>query len=198
MIGAVLAAALANSVTAPAGLWAWAEWGATRPNIELQIQNKSHVEASLVDAHCKAFDSEGAVVAEPVANITGLVPGEIAHTWAVADGPPGAVRFACAITVDRWYAPRGSHPAETTTAKPAAAKPAARKPMVPKEAGLAAPAASGPNAAPSHAAPKPAAPSKEAASHEAPSHETPSHETPSHETPSHETPSHDTGTDSGQ
>jgi hypothetical protein len=106
MIAAVLAAALTNSITAPYGLWAHADWGATRPNVELRVENRSKVIASLVDVNCDAYDAEGKLIATPSANIARLAPGEAVHTWAVDDRPVEAVRFACKITVDGWLKPR--------------------------------------------------------------------------------------------
>jgi hypothetical protein len=106
MISAMLAAAAINSISAPYGIWARATWGATRPNVELRIENRSKVIASLVDANCKAFDAAGVQVAAPTAAVARLAPGEAAHTWATADNPANAARFACQITVDTWLKPR--------------------------------------------------------------------------------------------
>jgi hypothetical protein len=102
MIGAIFAAALANSITAPPGLWARARWGETRPNISLQIENRSKVVASLVDINCKAYDAQGALVGAPSANLARLGPGEAARTWATDATGATAVRFDCQITVDTW------------------------------------------------------------------------------------------------
>jgi hypothetical protein len=106
MIAAIFAAALANSITAPYGVWAHATWGATRPNVDLRIENRSKVTAALVDVDCKAFDARGALVAEPSANLASLAPGEAAHTWATSDQSVAATRFACQISVDHWLKPR--------------------------------------------------------------------------------------------
>ena len=106
MIAAIFAAALANSIQAPYGLWAHATWGTSRPNIDLRIENRSKVEASLVDAACKAYDASGAQVAAPTATIARLRPGEAAHTWALDDNGAAATRFTCQITVDRWLKPK--------------------------------------------------------------------------------------------
>jgi hypothetical protein len=106
MIAAIFAAALANSVSAPFGVWAHATWAATRPNVELRIENRSKVTAALVDVDCKAYDARGGLVAEPSANLARLQPGEAAHTWATSDQTVAAARFACQISVDHWVKPR--------------------------------------------------------------------------------------------
>jgi len=105
MIELMFAAALGNSIAAPYGIWARAEWGATRPNIQLLVENRSKVEAWLVDAACNAYDARGAVVAVSTANVAQLKPGERVKTWAIADAAPTAVRFACHLSVSEWRRP---------------------------------------------------------------------------------------------
>jgi len=105
MIELIFAAALANSIAAPPGIWARARWGAMRPNIELEIENRSTVKAWLVDVTCKAYDARGAVVAVSTSNVAELEPGERTKTWAVADGRATAVRFTCNVDVNDWRRP---------------------------------------------------------------------------------------------
>jgi hypothetical protein len=102
MIELMFAAALANSIAAPPGIWARAQWGATRPNVQVVLENRSNVKAWLVDLTCNAYDARGALVAVPTANVAELRPGERATTWAIADGGATAVRFACKVGVADW------------------------------------------------------------------------------------------------
>jgi hypothetical protein len=105
MIELMFAAALGNSIAAPYGIWARAEWGATRPNIQLVLENRSKVEAWLVDVACNAYDARGAVVAVSTANVAQLKPGERVQTWATGDAEATAVRFACHVSVSEWQRP---------------------------------------------------------------------------------------------
>jgi hypothetical protein len=123
MISAMLAAAAINSISAPYGVWARATWGATRPNVDLRIQNRSEVTASLVDVACRAYDAAGVLVATPTANVARLEPGETTHVWATADRPAKAVRFACQISVDAWYKPAAKAPRLTGSPPHAKAAP---------------------------------------------------------------------------
>ena len=105
MIELMFAAALANSIAAPYGIWARAEWGATRPNIQLALENRSKVKAWLVDVTCNAYDARGALVAVSTGNVVQLEPGERVETWATADVEAPAVRFACKVGVSEWQRP---------------------------------------------------------------------------------------------
>ncbi|CAN7565992.1 FxLYD domain-containing protein [Phenylobacterium sp. LjRoot225] len=105
MIGIVFAAALANSIAAPYGIWARAQWGATRPNVQLSLENRSQVKAWLVDVACNAYDARGALVAVATANVAQLKPGERVETWATAEAEAPAVRFACKVGVSEWQRP---------------------------------------------------------------------------------------------
>lgn len=105
MIALMFAAALANSVAAPYGIWARAQWGATRPNIQLVLENRSKVKAWLVDVTCKAYDARGALVAVSTGNVAQLDPGERVKTWATADAQATAARFACKVGVSEWRRP---------------------------------------------------------------------------------------------
>ena len=105
MIGLMFAAALANSIAAPYGVRARAEWGATRPNIHLVLENQSKVKAWLVDVACNAYDARGALVGVSTGNVPQLEPGERVETWTTADATPTAVRFACHVGVSEWRRP---------------------------------------------------------------------------------------------
>jgi hypothetical protein len=106
MIALMFAAALANTISAPYGIHAHAEWGATRPNIKVQLDNRSKVKAWLVGVACKAYDERGALVAVSTGDVAQLQPGEHAETWALPDAPAkGAVRFACKVDVSEWRRP---------------------------------------------------------------------------------------------
>ncbi len=105
MIALMFAAALANSISAPYGIWARAEWGATRPNIALVLENRSKVKAWLLDVTCNAYDARGALVAVSTGNVAQLQPGERVATWATTDVPAPAVRFACKVAVNDWQRP---------------------------------------------------------------------------------------------
>jgi hypothetical protein len=105
MIGLMFAAALHNSIAAPYGIRARAEWGATRPNVQLLVENQSKVEAWLVDTTCNAYDASGALVAVSTANVAQLKPGEHVKTWAMGDAAPAAVHFACKVSVSEWRRP---------------------------------------------------------------------------------------------
>jgi hypothetical protein len=105
MIGMMFAAALANSIAAPYGIWGRAEWGATRPNVHLVLENRSKVKAWLVDVTCDAYDARGVLVAVSSGNVAQLEPGERVETWATADAPAPAVRFACKVGVSEWRRP---------------------------------------------------------------------------------------------
>jgi hypothetical protein len=107
MIELILAAALANSIAAPPGIWARAQWGAKRPNVQLVLENRSSVKAWLLDVTCNAYDAHGALVAISTGNVPELNPGERANTWAVSeDGGATAVRFVCKVGVSDWRAPK--------------------------------------------------------------------------------------------
>jgi len=105
MIELMFAAALANSITAPYGIHARAEWGATRPNIRLVLENRSTVKAWLVDVACNAYDAHGALVAVSTGNVAELNPGERIQTWATSDAEAKPVRFACKVGVNEWRRP---------------------------------------------------------------------------------------------
>lgn len=105
MIGLMFAAAFANSIAAPYGIHARAEWGMTRPNIHVVLENQSKVKAWLVDVACNAYDARGALVAVSTGNVAQLAPGERVDTWATADTPAPAVRFACKVAVTEWRRP---------------------------------------------------------------------------------------------
>jgi hypothetical protein len=105
MIGLMFAAALANSISAPYGIWARAQWGATRPNIQLVLENRSKVKAWLVGVTCNTYDSRGAVVAVSTGNVAQLQPGERVETWAITDAEAKPVRFACQVGVSEWKRP---------------------------------------------------------------------------------------------
>ena len=105
MIGLMFAAAAANSIAAPYGIWARAEWGATRPNVHLVLENRSQVKAWLVDVTCKTYDVRGALVAASTAYVAQLEPRERAETWTTADAAAPAVRFACNVSVSEWRRP---------------------------------------------------------------------------------------------
>ena len=105
MIALMFAAALTNSITAPYGIWAHAEWGATRPNIHLLLENRSKVKAWLLDVTCNAYDARGALVGVSTGNVAQLKPGERVETWATADEEAPAVRFACKVGVNEWHRP---------------------------------------------------------------------------------------------
>jgi hypothetical protein len=106
MIELIFAAALHNSIAAPYGIRARAAWGATRPNIQVIVENQSKVEAWLVDTTCNAYDANGAVVAVSVANVAQLAPGERVKTWAMGDNAaPASVGFACNVSVNEWRQP---------------------------------------------------------------------------------------------
>ena len=105
MIGLMFAAAVANSIAAPYGIWARAEWGATRPNIHLVLENRSKVKAWLVDVTCKTYDARGALVAVSTGNVAQLKPGERTDAWATSDAEVSAVRFACNVVVSEWRRP---------------------------------------------------------------------------------------------
>lgn len=106
MIALVLAAALANSITAPPGIWAHAKWGAARPNVQVVVENRSQVEAWLVDVSCNAYDAQGALVAVATGDLPELGPGQSATAWAIGDGGATAVRFACKVGVNDWRSPK--------------------------------------------------------------------------------------------
>lgn len=106
MIELIFAAALANSIAAPPGIWAHADWGATRPNVQLVLENRANVKAWLVDIACNAYDAHGALVAIATGNVAELEPGERAKTWAIAEGRATAVRFACKVGVSDWREPK--------------------------------------------------------------------------------------------
>lgn len=106
MISLIFAAALANSITAPPGIWAHAQWGAQRPNVELVLENRANVKAWLVDVTCNTYDDRGALVAISTANVAELAPGERAKTWAIAEERSPAVRFICKVSVSDWRAPK--------------------------------------------------------------------------------------------
>ena len=105
MIELMFAAAFANSIAAPYGIHARAEWGTPRPNIHLVLENQSKVKAWLVDVTCNAYDASGALIAVSTGNVAQLKPGERAETWAIADGEAPAVRFACKVGVGEWRRP---------------------------------------------------------------------------------------------
>jgi hypothetical protein len=105
MIELMFAAALANSIAAPYGIWARAQWGVTRPNIQLVLENRSAVTAWLLDTTCNAYDARGALVAVSTGNVAELKPGERVETWATADEKAPAVRFACKVNVSEWHRP---------------------------------------------------------------------------------------------
>ena len=105
MIELMFAAALANSITAPYGIRAHAEWGMTRPNIHLVLENQSKVKAWLVDVTCDTYDARGALVAASTGNVAQLKPGERVETWATSDTEAPAVRFACKVGVSEWQRP---------------------------------------------------------------------------------------------
>lgn len=105
MIGLMFAAALANSIATPYGIWARADWGASRPNIHLVLENRSTVKAWLIDVACNAYDADGALVAVSTGNLAQLKPGEHVETWATADAKAPAVRFACKVDVNEWRRP---------------------------------------------------------------------------------------------
>lgn len=105
MFQLILAAALANSITAPPGLYAHAQWGATRPNVQLVIENRSSLKAWLVDVTCTAFDVRGAGVAVASGAVPELEPGELVKTWAIGDGVATAARFTCKVGVSDWREP---------------------------------------------------------------------------------------------
>lgn len=105
MLPLIFAAALANHITAPYGVWARAEWGATRPNVHLVLENRSQVKAWLLDVSCKAYDAKGALVGLATSNLAELKPGERVETWATADAPAAAARFDCKVAVSEWRRP---------------------------------------------------------------------------------------------
>jgi len=105
MIELMFAAALANSISAPYGIHARAEWGTTRPNVRLVLENQSKVKAWLVDVTCNAYDAHGALVAVATGNVPQLEPGERVESWATADTQAPAVRFACKVGVSEWRRP---------------------------------------------------------------------------------------------
>src|ERR1700754_3162845 len=105
MIDLMFAAALANSIAAPYGIHAHAEWGMTRPNIHLVLENQSKVKAWLVDVTCNTYDARGALVAVSTGNVPQLQPGERVETGATADAEAPAVRFACKVCVSEWQRP---------------------------------------------------------------------------------------------
>jgi hypothetical protein len=105
MIELIFAAALANSIAAPPGIWAQAKWGAMRPNIQLVLENRSNVKAWLVDVTCDAYDARGVLVGVSTGNLAELDPGERATTWAIARERATAVRFACKVDVSDWRRP---------------------------------------------------------------------------------------------
>lgn len=98
----IFAAALANSITAPYGISAHAQWGAARPNVELILENRSEVKAWLVDVTCNAYDRRGVLVGVSTASLAQLQPGERVKTWAVGDTTSSAVRFVCKVGVNEW------------------------------------------------------------------------------------------------
>lgn len=106
MIALALAAALANSITAPPGIWAHAQWAAARPNVQVVIENRSQVEAWLLDVTCNAYDAQGGLVAVATGDLPELGPGQRATAWAIAEDGATAVRFACKVGVDDWRAPK--------------------------------------------------------------------------------------------
>lgn len=105
MIALVFAAALANSITAPPGIWAHANWGATRPNIQLTIENRSDVKAWLLGVACNAYDASGALVGVATGDLPDLAPHQRTTTWAIAEPAPTAVRFVCKVAVTDWRRP---------------------------------------------------------------------------------------------
>ena len=107
MIAPMFAAALANSIAAPYGIHARAEWGTSRPNVHLVLENQSKVTAWLVDVTCNGYDAGGALVAVSTANVPELKPGERVETYATSDParPGSAVRFACKVAVSEWRRP---------------------------------------------------------------------------------------------
>jgi hypothetical protein len=102
MIELMFAAALANSIAAPYGIRAHAEWGTTRPNIHVVLENQSKVKAWLVGVTCNTYDAHGALVAVSTGNVAQLKPGERTETWATGDTEVPAVRFACKVDVSEW------------------------------------------------------------------------------------------------
>jgi hypothetical protein len=126
MIELIFAAALANSIAAPPGIWAHAQWGATRPNVRLVIENRSEVKAWLLDVTCNAYDARGALVAIPTGNLPELGPGQRATTWAIADRGETAVRFACKVGVSDWRQPNVPGRPQPPRAQPQAASAAAK------------------------------------------------------------------------
>jgi hypothetical protein len=106
MIELVFAAALANAITAPPGIYAHAQWAATRPNVQLVILNRSDLKAWLVDVACNAYDARGALIAVAAASLPELDPGERAATFALAEDRAPAARFACKVTVSDWRRPK--------------------------------------------------------------------------------------------
>ena len=102
----VFAAALANSITAPPGIYAHADWGATRPNVQLILENRSTLKAWLVDIACKAYDARGALVAVATGDLPELNPGERTTTWALSEAETPAVRFICKVAVSDWRQPK--------------------------------------------------------------------------------------------
>jgi len=105
MIELMFAAAFANSIAVPYGIHAHAEWGSSRPNIHLVLENQSKVKAWLVDVICDSYDARGALVAVSTGNVAQLEPGERVETWATADADAPAVRFACKVAVSEWRRP---------------------------------------------------------------------------------------------
>lgn len=105
MIELIFAAALANSIAAPPGIWARAQWGATRPNVQLVIENRSDLKAWLLGVACNAYDARGALVAVATGDLPELDPGERATAWAIAEDRAPAVRFTCKIAVSDWRRP---------------------------------------------------------------------------------------------
>ena len=109
MIELVFAAALAkanpNHITAPPGIYAHANWGATRPNVQLIIENRSDLKAWLVDIACKAYDARGGLVAVATGDLPELAPRERATTWALSESGAPAVRFTCQVSVSDWRRP---------------------------------------------------------------------------------------------
>lgn len=106
MLALIFAAALANHITAPPGIYAHAQWAATRPNVQLVVENRSNLKAWLVDVACDAYDARGALVALATANLPELDPGERVATFAIAEDRVPAARFVCKVTVSDWRQPK--------------------------------------------------------------------------------------------
>jgi hypothetical protein len=102
VFAAALSKAMANSITAPPGIYAHAQWAATRPNVQLVVENRSNLKAWLVDVACDAYDARGALVAVATGNLPELDPGERVSTFAIAEAGAPAARFVCKVAVSDW------------------------------------------------------------------------------------------------